>query len=351
MIKTIELRNFQSHKDTELTLDSGVNVIVGPSDSGKTAIIRALHKLVWNRPLGDAFRSHWGGHTQIKITINDDHTIMWYTDNNGMGYSLDNQTHFKAVGTSVPDEIVQALNLNEINLQQQLDQPFLLTSSPGEVAQHFNRIAHLDQIDRGLTNVQKWLRQIEQDRTSAQRRQDQLKDQLKEFDHLDLFEEEVEVIEGVHQQMIFTVNDRRELERIITDIDNVESQITEQAKITEAGPLVDQVLGFMEIVQETQEKAGHLQELLDTLTQVTDEINDQQEITKIGPLIDRLLQWTKERNDLDKQHLKLSTIISDVKKTEANIKQQDELHKKLHERFHQEMGDTCILCGQKINKT
>jgi len=56
MIKYLQIQNFQSHKDSLLEFDPGVNVIVGSSDSGKTAVIRALRWLVWNRPSGDAFR-------------------------------------------------------------------------------------------------------------------------------------------------------------------------------------------------------------------------------------------------------------------------------------------------------
>ena len=67
MIKEIDIVNFQSHKSTHLDLVPGVNVIVGASDSGKSAIIRALRWLIWNRPVGDAFISHWadGGFVNI----------------------------------------------------------------------------------------------------------------------------------------------------------------------------------------------------------------------------------------------------------------------------------------------
>ena len=41
-IKKIILQNFQSHKYSIVELDEQLNVIVGPSDSGKSAIIRAL---------------------------------------------------------------------------------------------------------------------------------------------------------------------------------------------------------------------------------------------------------------------------------------------------------------------
>ena len=42
-LKTVILENFQSHKHTSIEFNEGLNVILGPSDSGKSAIIRELN--------------------------------------------------------------------------------------------------------------------------------------------------------------------------------------------------------------------------------------------------------------------------------------------------------------------
>ena len=57
MLKSISIKNYQSHKETDLTFNEGVNVITGTSDSGKTAILRSLSWLINNRPSGDAFKN------------------------------------------------------------------------------------------------------------------------------------------------------------------------------------------------------------------------------------------------------------------------------------------------------
>jgi chromosome segregation ATPase len=46
MIKSVRVENFQSHKSTNLKFNSGVNVIYGLSDSGKSAFVRALGSLL-----------------------------------------------------------------------------------------------------------------------------------------------------------------------------------------------------------------------------------------------------------------------------------------------------------------
>lgn len=350
MIKTIELRNFQSHKDTELTLDSGVNVIVGPSDSGKTAIIRALRKLVWNRPLGDAFRSHWGGHTHIKVVTDDEHTVEWFTDSGGMGYRMDTKTAFKAVGTSVPDEITKALNLNDINLQQQLDQPFLLTNSPGEVAQHFNRIANLDQIDTGLHNVQKWLRSIEQDMSSAQRRKEKLTEDLQQFDHLDKFEAEVEVLERMEQDMISAINRKRDLTQLHTNIQDVEYRIQVNLKRTEASSLVDGILGHYTHKRAVQERYDVLRAILKDIYNTREDIEAQEDILQDETLVNSTLAWITTRKTLNKGLQNLVNLLNEIEDVSTEMGENLNTANQLHKTYEKEFPDVCPLCNQPVKK-
>ena len=59
MISGLLLKNFQSHKKTILHFHPGVNAIIGKSNSGKTAILRALYWIIYNRPSGISFVSFW----------------------------------------------------------------------------------------------------------------------------------------------------------------------------------------------------------------------------------------------------------------------------------------------------
>jgi len=57
MIKGMVLENYESHKRSEVVFDPGFNVIVGPSDSGKSALLRALYWVLEGKVAGDGFRS------------------------------------------------------------------------------------------------------------------------------------------------------------------------------------------------------------------------------------------------------------------------------------------------------
>lgn len=155
MINSIHLKNFQSHKDTIMTFTNGVNVIVGPSDVGKTSLIRALRWLVHNRPSGEEFISH--GETSTSVRIEFDNTIIARVKTKGISknsYVL-NGIDLVGFGQDVPEEVSSLINMNDINIQYQLDGPFLLGESSGVVAKTLNKIVNLDKIDSSLTNVKR----------------------------------------------------------------------------------------------------------------------------------------------------------------------------------------------------
>ena len=76
MLKELQLVNFQSHKNTNLVFDPGFNCIVGPSDNGKSVIIRAINWIRTNRPKGSDF-----SHGNTKYT--DVRLIEWCKDRLG----------------------------------------------------------------------------------------------------------------------------------------------------------------------------------------------------------------------------------------------------------------------------
>ena len=151
MIEKIEIHNFQSHKATVLELDSKVNTLQGNSDCGKSAVLRALHWLIFN-PAGDYFISDWArnGARQVApcevIVHANGHKITRRRDKDFNGYYLDDEV-FEATRNTVPQKILDILNLSEVNVQRQLDPPFLLSMSAGEVSRYINSLVNLSRID------------------------------------------------------------------------------------------------------------------------------------------------------------------------------------------------------------
>lgn len=153
MLQKIEIRNFQSHKATNMALGDRVNTIQGNSDCGKSAVMRALNWLIFN-PAGDYFVSDWAKSPTGKVikepcevTVHvDGHVITRRRDKDFNGYILDGQT-FEATRNSVPQQVAAILGLGEVNIQRQLDPPFLLSMSAGDVSRYINSLVNLTRID------------------------------------------------------------------------------------------------------------------------------------------------------------------------------------------------------------
>jgi DNA repair ATPase RecN len=258
MISKIIIRNFQSHKKTELELHPNVNVIIGSSDVGKTAIIRALRWLVWNRPSGDAFRSTWGGDTKVAVELDKLVRVERSKGKENL-YHLDN-TKFSAIKTDVPEEIAQVLNLNDINLQQQFDRPFLLDESPGAVAAFFNNIAHLDIIDNAIKNVQSWIREINVDITMNETIVEERTESLKEFERLD--ELDTELIELEHQvtRRNKLATNVKKIEQVLTHVFIADKAITQYNTLLQHELTVDSLLAMVVAKKSIVQDIGKLKE-------------------------------------------------------------------------------------------
>jgi len=344
MIKSLTLRNFQSHKDTYLEFHPGLNVIIGETDSGKTAIIRAWKWLTRNRPSGNEFRSTWGGDTEV-IAAMEGNVISRLRTKSDNQYQL-NDTLFEAVKTDVPDEIIQVLNVNEINLQQQLDSPFLLSKSPGAVAEHFNKVAHLDQIDTGLKNVQSWIRSLEQDTKSDQKRVQELQEELHQFDHLEKMEVEIEVLEQLEQDFITKSNQKSRLVDIAKELNQILEAKEALQQTISIEVMLTPILEAMLLKRDKKQEKENLIILLNDIDCVQEDIYDLNIIAGLSTEVDSLLSLYDQEQELADKLDNLNSLYSEMADTALYY---DELVTKLEAwetTFHDEMPTICPLCGK-----
>jgi len=212
-MKKIKIKGFQSHKSSELNLHPNVNIIVGQSSSGKTAIFRAIEWLNTNRPLGTRFISH--GETQAEVTIDDVRGTK--TDKGKTYYTLANDNKFDS-GSVVPDLVTQALNLNSINIQNQLDEHFLITNSPGEVARTFNRILNIEKVDE---YVSKLTTKINTTNTIIKEKTEQIEsltNQIKDLNYLDDLQEKFLFLDGKIKQLLNVKDSVLKLSEVIKKV-------------------------------------------------------------------------------------------------------------------------------------
>ena len=172
MIKRIGIRNFQSHRDTEIEPSPGVNVFVGRNMTGKSAILRALRLLLLNKPGGSDFVSWGARNAEIEIEYGD-HTIRRVKGKRTNIYSID-ESEFKSFGKGVPDEIAAVLGMSPIRIADSIyeltiegphEPPFLVSETDAvkgkifaELAQHL--LGDLVRLDKAISTANVKLRNM-----------------------------------------------------------------------------------------------------------------------------------------------------------------------------------------------
>lgn len=265
MIQSIQLINFQGHKNTTIDLSSGLNSLVGKSDSGKTSIIRAIKWVLTNRPSGDSLINHdaFVKNKQVKpciVTITTDkHTIQRERSSDVNSYTIDG-LELKAIGTDVPDEVVQALNLNDINIQFQLDAPFLLNETSGEVARMLNKVIKLDDIDFTLKNLNSYAKKLKQEHDRIDM---QLKTVQNELESIDI--SQVEKLVELGEMLEESYADLSNKISRLTDLKNEILRLDEILLESELVAHYEKLINEMVVLYNECEKVSTEASTLDTL--------------------------------------------------------------------------------------
>lgn len=345
MIESLQISNYQSHKKTELKFSPGVNLIIGQSDSGKTAIIRALRWAVWNRPLGDAFRSHWGGDTSVVLKTDD--CIVERFKGKEDYYKLSGlDKPFKAFGTEPPEEIAQALNLSELNLQSQHDNAFLISNNPGEVARHFNKVANIDKIDSSLKAVESWVRKLRQDVQATEDEIIRHQEQLEKFEYLDKMEADIEVLESLESKKEKTGADIQKLTKLLNEITEVGEKIQQAGGLIPAEKDVDDLLELHKAKAGKMQQYKALKELAAQIYETQTQIDEYREILADEKQVNVVLDLYNKLKEVQQKVSSLESLSKQIWKTQNDITHKQDQLTELEKSWHDNMPETCPLCGR-----
>jgi DNA repair exonuclease SbcCD ATPase subunit len=112
-IKQVKLINFQDHKETTVDFTEGVNLIVGSSDAGKSAILRAVNFVFQNDLRGNSFIRVGTTECSVTIVFSDGVEITRVKGTDVNNYILKDENEelhvFSKVASTVPEQIQKYL--------------------------------------------------------------------------------------------------------------------------------------------------------------------------------------------------------------------------------------------------
>ena len=140
----IDLKNFQSIGDANLSFEPGVNLIVGQSNSGKTAILRAVSAVINNPTRGKYFIKKGTKSSEVRIVFNGN-DIDWKRTPADSSYEINGET-FKKTGRNNLFDLIQENGFirddsgNIMNIEGEWDLPFPFDRTPSELFKLFENI-------------------------------------------------------------------------------------------------------------------------------------------------------------------------------------------------------------------
>lgn len=347
-IKSIVVQNFQSHRKTVLNLSKGVNAIVGNSDCGKSALFRALVWDILNKPKGDKnFRSRWGGDTSIEIEFSDGTSVeRKKTKDNLYILNGDEENAFTAFKEEIPGPIYEALNMEDINLQTQMDAPFLLSSSSGDVAKLLNKIANLTTIDTTLSNIRKRTLGVSRDITSIKEQMDELEAVEKSFSYLKQMEKDVEALNVLLDRWGAMDDETTLLSALIDKISEDENELDDFEILVSFEKRVKEALAMQEQKKSLFQDTLALEYIIKKIEKLSKELNALLDLDDAEEALESVLKLSAERNEARTHMLQLNSLVGSTRAKLSKLEIVEEEIEALEQQFHDEFPDKCPLCGE-----
>ncbi|WP_425447501.1 AAA family ATPase [Dethiothermospora halolimnae] len=373
-IKKVVLNNFQSHKYSEIELTKDLNVIVGPSDQGKSAIIRGIKWVLFNEPTGTFFIRQGEKECSVILILNDGTKIKRLrtpSKNLYILYDKDGkESTYEGFGTNVPQEILIATgikkillsgnNSSAINIGEQLEGPFLLSEKNSTRANAIGRLVGVHIVDKAVSDTLKDLRNFNMEKRNISDKVKSLESQLNEYDYLDDLKNKIDKLEKLKskiavkkerhknlneikeklqlnkQEILKTkelINKLNTVEQIEKINFTIEKKIYNLARLKEIYKQYNGVISDIELYNEIEKKLSKTSELNTTIEKLQDRISTEEKIVELAEkyktlnnninYINHYLEKLKHINKIDSLIANLEstcTIYNDLKKVNEKIK-------------------------------
>lgn len=348
MIEELHLINCQSHPDSLLEFEPGLNVITGDTDSGKSAIIRGLNKIVYNSMPSKELVSHWGGPLKIAVKI-DGNTVILKHDKKD-SYAL-NKTTFNAVGSKVPEEVQQLFNMNSINIQNQIDTFFLLNETSGYVASYLNEIANLSQIDSTTKSIKSELNEVKRSIINDKVTLNEKEEAVKSYSFLTELESAIKEAEQLEEKVSAIQIEVYAIQTLLDTIENIDGKLLKNKKLLSLRPIINDALNLTDEINELELKSSKLKSLTNSLQYLESELSKLNKLSHLKPLITKATKLKSRKNDFKAKLDILDALIDKLTSIDKKIKIAKSNRLREHEIYHSALSklDKCFFCGSKLN--
>jgi len=345
MIQSIQIKNFQSHKDTRIDLADGMTILVGTSDSGKTSILRAINWVVNNRPRGRAFVRH-GSDGECNVVIRtDDRDVHRFQKSSKGEYRVDGEV-FTALAGNVPPQVQEALPLLDLNVSSQLQSHYLVLDSPGKIAKAINDVVHLEEAEEMIDTLASRIRKAKAKIETNEDRQDALESSLRAFEGLGVYRHVLKDVCTLETILVRSRDDLTRLDRILDDLHGIAEQDVVIPEGIEA--LLDEIGQQQEEVVAMKDNLDWLSNLVEDIRKAEKEVPDTIEAERLASEIEALREGTNGSQKTWRMLRGITNQIEDLNESIASLTNETRRERRVYNDLLNEL-ETCPTCGQEID--
>jgi DNA repair protein SbcC/Rad50 len=336
-IKRVEIRNFQSHKNTNIDFTKGTNALIGSSNSGKSAVIRAIRWCLINTPSGTDFITVGENEAKVKVFLSNGKIIERRRNRGSVNvYVLyegeEILGEYTGFGSKVPQEIAEAHGItpiaNNIYFQfaHQLEAPFMLSLTPSKRADLLGDLEELSRIDTALTGVNDDIRLYKKEKVNLEKEEKAL---ALEYDKLNrkisFFKERIEKLKSLK----VSIKNKASLYEYLSNLYGYLKEIDEKlADLEKEKNKIDQALSaWPNDLEERVNKYQVLETNYNRLVEIDKELASMKVVDKQRVLaIEKVMDSLGEKIDMYK---KLAQIYEELKKNDETIESIRSQHAKI----------------------
>jgi len=351
LIDLIEISNFQPHEYTVLELEPGVNVIKGQSHTGKSSIMRAIRWAIINKPRGDAFKSSFARPSDtvsVGIALTDGQSITREKGRTNL-YLVDGEV-LAAVKSDVPEEVQSIMHLNDINIHTQLDGPFLILASPGEVARNLNEAVGLNIIDELLKGVNRIALQSRREVKSIDERIENTATKIKNLSWIDKTKPVIDELRKMELERQIWVVRIKSIKDITNRHELLKNNVDEMIEWLAVEKPANELLNLLEDIREHKTQFNKINNLLIEHNKVQSRMDKLKSMLSIEQTVDTLIGKYNKSRELQRESVGLINLGNDIGKTSTAIRIAKQAVTDSEKAFAEALKQmkVCPMCGQKV---
>lgn len=238
MIYNVKIKNFQSIKECNIDLGN-ITVIIGDSDQGKSAFIRALNGVSTNKNSSDhvTFGEEF---SEVQIKLEDDVIVKWLKGGSKNGYIINNEIEYNSVGrNSIPKEVADILKIESIStgkkgeeffpqIAVQKSEPFLLREGGTTLNRVINKLTKSELLSVAILNNKRTLNAYKKELTIRRSDLIQLEKNRNKFLKFNKYEVTIDKISQAIKQL---TNENKLIEQKIKNLKVLHKIKKEKIKI------------------------------------------------------------------------------------------------------------------------